>query len=258
MNIERLRSTTEAPGKLATVYRMPLIELRSRVVFTNTFPLGMYPGSGRPEPNYFMERLIDTAAREMKIDPIELRKRNLNRPGDMPFKAASSAAYDINKFTTLLDKAAEMADVAGFATRKAGSEKRGKLRGLGIGIYREVTAQLQQAEDIAPNPNGTHVAEVEVDPHTGSLEVVKYTMVNDLGTGRVAHRNQPEKTQVALGVVALRWLRAGGQRPACERQHPQTLAGEALHLPGHTLPLGRLEWTLLTIRQKHVDALRQH
>lgn len=128
-----------------------------------------------------MERLIDTAAREMKIDPIELRKRNLIRPEDMPSKTASDSAYDSGKFTTLLDKAAEMADVAGFATRKAGSEKRGKLRGLGIGIYREVTAQLQQAEDIAPNPNGTHVAEVEVDPHTGSLEVVKYTMVNDLG-----------------------------------------------------------------------------
>jgi carbon-monoxide dehydrogenase large subunit len=182
MNVERLRSTTEAPGKLATVYRTPLIELRSRVVFTNTFPLGTYPGSGRPEPNYFMERLIDTAAREMKIDPIELRKRNLNRPGDMPFKAASSAAYDINKFTSLLDKAAEMADVCGFATRKAKSAGRGKLRGLGIGNYREVTAQLQQEKDTALDPNGTHVAEVEVDPCTGSLEVVKYTMINDLGT----------------------------------------------------------------------------
>src|ERR1700730_14780044 len=182
MNVERLTSTTEAPCNLATVYRMPLIELRSRIVFTHTFPRGTYPGSGRPEPNYFMERLIDTAAREMKIDPIELRKRKLNRPGDMPFKAASSAAYDINKFTSLLDKAAEMADVAGFATRKAESEKRGKLRGLGIGNYREVTAQLRQQKDTAPDPNGTHVAEVEVDPHTGSLEVVEYTMVDDLGT----------------------------------------------------------------------------
>jgi carbon-monoxide dehydrogenase large subunit len=182
MNIRPLLDgSIEATRNLATIYRMPLRELRTRIVFTNTSPLGAYPGSGRPEPNYFMERLIDTAAREMKIDPIELRKRNLIRPEDMPSKTASDSAYDSGKFTTLLDKAAEMADVAGFATRKAGSEKRGKLRGLGIGIYREVTAQLQQAEDIAPNPNGTHVAEVEVDPHTGSLEVVKYTMVNDLG-----------------------------------------------------------------------------
>ena len=100
----------------------------------------------------------------------------------MPFKAASSAAYDINKFTSLLDKAAEMADVCGFATRKAESAGRGKLRGLGIGNYREVAAQLWQQKDTAPDSNGTHVAEVEVDPHTGSLEVVKYTMANDLGT----------------------------------------------------------------------------
>jgi carbon-monoxide dehydrogenase large subunit len=182
MNVERLTSTTEPPGNLATVYRMPLIELRSRIVFTNTLPLGTYPGSGRPESNYFMERLIDTAAREMKIDPIELRKRNLIRPGDMPVKAASSAAYDISKFMTLLDKTAEMADVAGFATRKAESAERGRLRGLGIGNYREVTAQVRQEKDTAPDPNGTYVVEVEVDPHTGSLEVVKYTMVNGLGT----------------------------------------------------------------------------
>jgi len=182
MNTERLTSTTEAPGNLATVYRALLIELRSRIVFTNTSPLGAYPGSGRPEPNYFVERLIDTAAREMRIDPIELRKRNLVRPEDMPFKAASDTAYDSGKFTTLLDKAAEMADVAGFATRKAESEKRGKLRGLGIGNYREATVQLRRQKDTAPDPNGTHVAEVEVDPHTGSLEVVKYTMVDDLGT----------------------------------------------------------------------------
>jgi aerobic carbon-monoxide dehydrogenase large subunit len=182
MNIRPLLDgSIEATRNLATIYRMPLRELRTRIVFTNTSPLGAYPGSGRPEPHYFMERLIDTAAREMKIDPIELRKRNLIRPEDMPSKTASDSAYDSGKFTTLLDKAAEMADVAGFATRKAGSEKRGKLRGLGIGNYREVTTQPQQEKDIAPDSNGTHVAEVEVDPHTGSLEVVKYTMVNDLG-----------------------------------------------------------------------------
>ena len=72
-----------------------------------------------------MERLIDTAAREMKIDPIELRKRNLIRPEDMPFKTVSDTAYDSGKFTAMLDKAVEMAGVADFATRKAESEKRG-------------------------------------------------------------------------------------------------------------------------------------
>jgi carbon-monoxide dehydrogenase large subunit len=186
MNVERLTCATEVPGSLATVYRMPLIELRSRIVFTNTFPRSAHPGSSRPEPNYFMERLIDTAAREMKIDPIELRKRNFNRSGDMPVTAASSAAYDISIFTTPLDKAAEMSDLYGFATRKAKSAECGKLRGLGIGNYREVATKLQQEKDIALDPNGTHVAEVEVDPHTGSLDVVRYTVVNDLGTATCA------------------------------------------------------------------------
>lgn len=187
MNTERLTSTTEFSSNLATAYRTPLIELRSRIVFTNTFPLGGYSGSGRPEPNYFMERLIDTAAREMKIDPIELRKRNLIRPEDMQFKAVFDTTYDSGNFTALLDKAAEMADVAGFAARKAESAERGKLRGLGIGNYRVVAGQLQQQEDTGPDPNGAHVTEVEVDPHTGSLEIVKYTMVNDLGTATHAN-----------------------------------------------------------------------
>ena len=180
MNVERLRSTSEAPGKLATVYRMPLIELRSRIVFTNTSPLGAYPAFARPEPNYLMERLIDTAARKMKIDPIALRKRNLVRPEDMPFKAASDTAYDSGKFTTLLDKAAEMAAVGSFATRKARSALHGKLRGLGLGNYSEVTAPQEQQAAQARRDEA-HVAEVEVDPDTGSFEVVKYTMVNDLG-----------------------------------------------------------------------------
>jgi carbon-monoxide dehydrogenase large subunit len=180
MNVERLRSTSDVPGKLATVYRMPLIELRSRIVFTNTSPLGAYPAFARPEPNYLMERLIDTAAREMKIDPIALRKRNLVRPEDMPFKAASDTAYDSGKFTTLLDKAAEMAAVGSFATRKARSALHGKLRGLGLGNYSEVTAPQEQQAAQARRDEA-HVAEVEVDPDTGSFEVVKYTMVNDLG-----------------------------------------------------------------------------
>jgi carbon-monoxide dehydrogenase large subunit len=180
MNVERLRSTSDVPGKLATVYRMPLIELRSRIVFTNTSPLGAYPAFARPEPNYLMERLIDTAAREMKIDPIALRKRNLVRPEDMPFTAASDTAYDSGKFTTLLDKAAEMAAVGSFATRKARSALHGKLRGLGLGNYSEVTAPQEQQAAQARRDEA-HVAEVEVDPDTGSFEVVKYTMVNDLG-----------------------------------------------------------------------------
>ena len=125
---------------LAAIYRTPLIEVSTKVAFTHTSSIGAYRGAGRPEANYFMERLIDTAAREMGLDAAEMRKHNHIKPEEMPFKTASGTVYDSGEFTTLLDKALAAADIAGFAGRKQESKARGKLRGLGIGNYLEVTA----------------------------------------------------------------------------------------------------------------------
>jgi carbon-monoxide dehydrogenase large subunit len=139
-NVGPLMGSVGVTRNLAGVYRTPLIEVSSKVAFTHTSPVGAYRGAGRPEANYFMERLIDAAAREMGIDQIELRGRNHIRPEEMPFKTASGTTYDSGEFSTLLDKALAAADVAGFAKRKAESKARGRLRGLGIGDYLEVTA----------------------------------------------------------------------------------------------------------------------
>ncbi|WP_291830573.1 molybdopterin cofactor-binding domain-containing protein, partial [Bosea sp. (in: a-proteobacteria)] len=125
---------------LAAVYRTPLIEVQTKVAFTHTSPIGAYRGAGRPEANYFMERLITTAAREMGLDQMEMRRRNHIKPEEMPYKTASGTTYDSGEFTVLLDKALELADVAGFEARKEESRKHGKLRGIGIGDYLEVTA----------------------------------------------------------------------------------------------------------------------
>ena len=125
---------------LAAIYRTPLIEVQTKVCFTHTSPIGAYRGAGRPEANYFMERLIAAAAREMGIDQVEMRKRNHIKPEEMPYKTASGTTYDSGEFTVLLDKALKLADVDGFAARKAESAKRGLLRGIGIGDYLEVTA----------------------------------------------------------------------------------------------------------------------
>jgi aerobic carbon-monoxide dehydrogenase large subunit len=113
--------------------------VNSKVVFTNTTPVGAYRGAGRPEGNYYMERLIDTAAREMGIDRVELRRLNHIAPGQMPYKAPSGMNYDSGEFTTVLDKALLAADWQGFDKRKAESKARNKLRGRGIGSYLEVT-----------------------------------------------------------------------------------------------------------------------
>ncbi|MBN9090178.1 MAG: xanthine dehydrogenase family protein molybdopterin-binding subunit [Reyranella sp.] len=132
-------ATTNAVKNLIDVYATPAMEVNSRVVFTNTTPIAAYRGAGRPEANYYMERLIDTAAREMGIDRIELRRRNHIAPNAMPYKAPSGMNYDSGEFTTILDKAVAIADWNGFDKRKAESAKRGKLRGRGIGQYLEVT-----------------------------------------------------------------------------------------------------------------------
>ena len=132
-------ATGNAVKNLIDVYATPVMEVNSLVVFTNTTPLAAYRGAGRPEGNYYMERLIDTAAREMGIDRIELRRRNHIAPEQMPYKAPSGMNYDSGDFTAILDKAVAVADWHGFETRKAESAKRGKLRGRGIGQYLEVT-----------------------------------------------------------------------------------------------------------------------
>jgi aerobic carbon-monoxide dehydrogenase large subunit len=133
-------STLNCVKNIQSVYRTPLIEVSTRCVFTNTTVVSAYRGAGRPEGNYYMERLIDAAAAEMEIDRIELRKRNHIRPKEIPRKTASGGLYDSGDFPGLLKHALEAADVKGFNRRKRESRKRGKLRGLGFGNFLEVTA----------------------------------------------------------------------------------------------------------------------
>lgn len=138
-----LFSTFNIVKHVNSCYRTPLVEVSTRCVFTNTVPITAYRGAGRPEGNYYMERLIDTAARQMGIDPVELRRRNHVQPDQIPYKAPSGSTYDSGNFPAILDKALELADWDGFEVRKAESAKRGKLRGRGIGQFLEATAPLQ-------------------------------------------------------------------------------------------------------------------
>ena len=123
---------------VTSVYRTPLLEVSTKVCFTNTTPVSAYRGAGRPEANYYMERLIDEAAREMGIDRLELRRRNHVPREAIPYKAASGMTYDSGDFGAIFEEAIRATE--GFERRKAESRARGKLRGLGIGSYLEVTA----------------------------------------------------------------------------------------------------------------------
>jgi aerobic carbon-monoxide dehydrogenase large subunit len=135
-----LPATLNAVKNMVSVYRTPLIEVSTQCVFTNTSMVTAYRGAGRPEGNYFMERLIDNAAREMSIDRLELRRRNQLKPKEIPYAAASDQTYDSGDFPAVFKHALELADWKGFSKRKRDSKKRGKLRGIAVGSYLEVTA----------------------------------------------------------------------------------------------------------------------
>ena len=111
-------STGNILRNFPSLYRLPALHIQTKCVFTNTTPIGAYRGAGRPEANYYIERLIDTAAREMAIDRVELRRRNFIQPADIPFTAVSGLTYDSGDFPAILDDALVRADWSGFEARR--------------------------------------------------------------------------------------------------------------------------------------------
>ena len=122
---------------MAGTYTTPLIYCNVKAVFTNTLPVDAYRGAGRPEATFQLERVIDVAAREMGIDPVEIRRRNFIPADAYPYQTPVAVAYDTGDYHGTMDKLVEVADMAGFSARRAASEANGKLRGLGICSYIE-------------------------------------------------------------------------------------------------------------------------
>ena len=135
-------------GTLAGVYRTPAIHVDYSCVYTNTNPMRPYRGNGRPEFAFVIERMVDIAADELGIDPVELRRRNYIPASAMPFKTGLTFIYDSGEFEKNMDMALEIADAKGFAKRKAEAKKRGKLLGFGLSntIERAGAASLEGAE----------------------------------------------------------------------------------------------------------------
>lgn len=124
---------------LAGPYRVPAIRTQIDCVLTNTVPTAPYRGAGRPEAAYLMERLIETAAAKLGLDPLEMRRRNLLGADAFPYTTAAGTTYDSGDFPGLLAKAADAADWPGFAARRHEAEARGKRRGIGIGAFVEIS-----------------------------------------------------------------------------------------------------------------------
>ena len=135
-----------------SVYRVPAADLHFQGVLTNTMATGAYRGAGRPEGNYLIERLVEKAGREMGIDPVEIRRRNLLQPGDLPHTTYAGETYDTGDFPRMLDGLLKVADWKGYDTRAAQSKKQGRLRGRGLAAYLEWTGALP-----------TETVDIEVD-----------------------------------------------------------------------------------------------
>src|SRR3989475_4388593 len=151
---------TNNAGGLAGTYTTPAIHVQTTGVFSNTTPTGPYRGAGRPEATYAIERVIDLAAHELGIDPIELRRRNLIPSSAMPFKTGVLFTYDCGDFARGMEMALQLADRSGFEKRRVEARQRGKLRGLGIANPIEVaggpyTAMNPDTAELRVNPDGS-------------------------------------------------------------------------------------------------------
>ncbi len=225
------------PWVSTSIYDIGTIDLHFFAVLTHKAPTGAYRGAGRPEAIYIIERLMDAAARELKLDPAELRRRNMIRPEQMPYRNAMAQTYDSGAFEKILDQGLALADWSGFAARRQETERRGLLRGRGIATFLEWTGGnvFEEKVSVDVTPDGfieifsatqqmgqgiqTSYAQLAVDVFGVPIERVRIVQGDtDRGNG--------------FGSAGSRSLFVGGSavRVASERtvEHARTLAAEAL------------------------------
>ena len=225
------------PWVSTSIYDIAVVDLHLIAVLTHTTPTGAYRGAGRPEAIYIIERLFDAAAREMKIDPAELRRRNLIRPEQMPYTNALGQVYDSGRFEQILDQGLALADWHGFAARREASQRAGKLRGRGIASFLEWTGgnAFEEKVSIDVTADGmieifsatqamgqgiaTSLAQLAVDIFAVPIEKIR-VMQGDTARGN------------GFGSAGSRSLFTGGSavRVASERtvEHARALAGDVL------------------------------
>jgi aerobic carbon-monoxide dehydrogenase large subunit len=187
---------------LAGTYTTPAIYVEVKGVFTNTVPVDAYRGAGRPEACYVVERLVDAAAREMKIDPPELRRRNFVPKHAFPYQTPVLLSYDSGDYFTTLDMALKAADYAGFERRRQEARARGKLRGIGISAYIEACAMAPSAlaGQLGARAGFYETAEVRAHP-TGSVTVFMGTQNHGQGHETTFAQIVAERLGVPIDMV---------------------------------------------------------
>ncbi|THD82994.1 xanthine dehydrogenase family protein molybdopterin-binding subunit [Aliigemmobacter aestuarii] len=213
---------------MAGNYRTPLIYVNVKAVFTNTVPVDAYRGAGRPEATFQLERLIDKAARELGVDPIELRRKNFITADQFPYQTPVAVVYDTGNYHATMDKLLEISDYAGFGARAAESAKRGKLRGFGIAHYIEACgiapsnlvgqlgarAGLYESATVRVNATGSISVFTGSHSHgqgheTSFAQVVAEMIGIDAGQVEIIH-GDTSNTPMGMGTYGSRSLAVGG------------------------------------------------
>jgi len=201
--------------KLAsTVYDIPAVAVTSSLVFTNTAPTVPYRGAGRPEAVYIMERLVGQAAHEMRIDPAELRKKNLIRPDAFPYETRTGWRYETGNYAAAMAKCQALADWDGYAERRARTEAAGKYRGRGIVYYVDNTGVFNERMELRFDPSSEVTIVAGTLSHGQGHETTYAQMVADwLGVPEdKIHLLQADTDEVAIGrgTYASRSMMIGG------------------------------------------------
>ena len=180
--------TMAAPGMQVGVYAIPAFYTHTKCVFTNTVPVDAYRGAGRPEAAYVIERLIEKAAIELKVDATELRRKNFIKPTDMPYKFPAGGMLDSGNFAHNMDDAMGLAEWQGFKSRAAAAKARGKIAGIGMAYYVEKTA------------GGFEMAHIEVRAD-GEVRVIAGTQSNGQGHETAYAQLVAERLGVPIEIV---------------------------------------------------------
>jgi len=228
------------PWVTTSVYDIPAIDLHLTAVLSNTMPIGAYRGAGRPEAIYITERLMDAAARALKLDPAELRRRNLVRPDQMPYTNAMAQVYDCGQFEKMLDQGLTLADWKGFDARRAESAARGKLRGRGVSTFLEWTGGNVLTEQVTVNVLAEGIIELtSATQAMGQGIATSYAQlavdVFGVPIDRIRVLQGDTDRANGFGSAGSRSLFTGGSavQVASERtvEHAKSLAADALEAP---------------------------
>ncbi|MCX7803071.1 MAG: molybdopterin-dependent oxidoreductase, partial [Meiothermus ruber] len=145
-------------------YEIPALELEMLGVYTNATPTGAYRGAGRPEATYYLERLMDMGARALGLDPAEIRRKNFIT-GPFPYKTRTGARYDSGAYGEVLQKLLEVSNYPQLRAEQAQAKSQGRLLGIGLCSYVEITGYGWETGGVRINPDGSAGIFTGTSPH---------------------------------------------------------------------------------------------